>query len=481
MKKYLAVLFSVIFLLSFTVAAFAIHEEMPPDEAVTAKGPSKITLGGKIIVRGWYFDNIDTSNSPGVTKSGALYTTNAYLTVDAKVSDNVRAYMELETSAKESNNSGVIYWGSYDTKNDMELKFRQLWLQYTGSGLLGVPAGIKAGHMPIALGEKIFLNNERFGDDAILVWVDPMKELHILAGTAKLVESSSTTVGAISHSQDLDGYVALMTYMLNKDTTIGANWTWAHSDANIPSLGLVTSSLNFHNVGFHGNGNIAGLSYAAEADFQFGQANNVNVSKLDIDDANLHFQGYALYAKAAYDLDMLKLRASFALGSGDNGQDQGSIKEFQAMQGSDFNGGIARYTHYTLLYERFLRTAAAEALLTTFPGGNVRTTGIANTTYYNIGVDLKPIKQLNVSLDGFLLEATKTGLWEQKLDGANVSKGLGSEVDAKLNYKIAKNISYFVEAGVFFPGNFYKDTAPLFSDASKKTATMAVHGLLLEF
>jgi hypothetical protein len=488
MKKYLAVLFSVIFLLSFTVTAFAIHEEMPPDEAVVAKGPSKITLGGKIIVRGWYFNNID-GTSPTSSPSQALYTTNAYLTVDAKVSDNVRAYMELETSSKESNNSGVLYWGSYDTKNDMELKFRQLWMQYTGSGILGVPTGIKAGHMPIALGEKIFLNNERFGDDVILVWVDPMKEMHIAAGTAKLVESSNVNIGSINHAQDLDGYVALMTYMLDKDTTVGANWTWAHSDANIPSLQYpvgtftpVVSSLNFHNFGLHGNGKIAGLSYAAEADFQVGQAKNTtaDTAKWLIDNANLHFKGYALFAKLGYELDMLKLRASFAMGSGDNGKDPSSVKEFQAMQGTDATGGIARFPHYTLLYERFIRTAAALALLTTNPDGNTRTTGIANTTYYNIGFDVKPMKQLNISLDGYLLEATKVGIWEQQLE-ANVSKGLGSEIDAKLNYQIAKNFSYFIEAGLFFPGNFYKDTAPLVNDASKKTATMAVHGLLLQF
>ena len=159
MKKYLAVLFGVIFLLSFTVTAFAIHEEMPApvDQAIVAKGPTQITLGGKIIERGWFFDNVD-GISPTSTPSQALYTTNIYLTVDAKVSDNLRAFLELETSNKESNNSGVFYWGTYDTKNDMELKFRQAWIQYTGSGLLGAPAGIKIGHMPIVLGEKIFLN-----------------------------------------------------------------------------------------------------------------------------------------------------------------------------------------------------------------------------------------------------------------------------------------------------------------------------------
>ncbi len=488
-------MFSVIFLLSFTVTAFAIHEEMPPDEAVVAKGPAKITLGGKIVVRGWYFNNVDSTASPVSTNSQAIYTTNAYLTVDAKVTDNVRAYMELESSSKESNNSGVLYWGTYDTKNDMELKFRQLWLQYTGSGLLGIPGGIKAGHMPIALGEKIFLNNERFGDDAILVWVDPTKEMHLLAGTAKIVDSNTTNanIGFINHTQDLDAYVLLATYMWDKDNTVGANWTWAHSDGDVPSLPFVPSGnvdkLNFHNIGLHANGKIAGLAYAAEGDYQFGKLNGLVDSPLSdtglVSGQDAKFQAWAVFAKVGYMLDPINLRASFAMGSGDNTLDDDKIKEFQAMQGTDATGAIARFPHYTLIYERLVRTAAVEALLTTNLFGNIRTTGIANTTVYNLGVDVNPTPELSASLDGCILRATKTGAWRDLVDGS-VSKSVGSEIDAKINYKIAKNLSYFVEAGVFFPGNFYRDTSAVFSadpdnPNSKKTTTMAVHGLVLTF
>ena len=72
--------------------------------------------------------------------------------------------------------------------------------------------------MPISLGEKQFLNNERFGDDAILVWIDPTKEFHLAAGTTKLNEGD-----AFVHSDDLNGYVLIATYMINKDNTIGVN------------------------------------------------------------------------------------------------------------------------------------------------------------------------------------------------------------------------------------------------------------------
>lgn len=509
MKKYLAVIFGVIFLLSFTVTAFAIHEEVPPSEAVVAQGPAKITLGGKIIVRGWFFDNVDGTASPTSTATQALYTTNAYLTVDAKISDNVRGYMELETSNNDGNNSGVVYWGvgkpgsaavgTYDTKSNGDLRFRQLWVMYTGSGLLGAPAGIKVGHMPIALGEKIFLNNERFGDDAILVWLDPTKELHLLLGDAKLVDSNSVSIGSIDHHQDLDAYVLMATYNWDKDNVVGANWSWAHSDSSIPSLSYLatddnnnhvfnkaTDGLNFHNIGVHGDGKIAGFSYAVEGDFQTGKAKNVNFVDADgnsNDLGSLHFKGWAVFAKVGYALDLLNLRASFAMGSGDDGKDPSSIKEFQAMQGTDQTGAIARYTHYTLIYEKLVRTAAAEALLTTNPGGNHRTTGIANTTVLNVGFDVNPTKELSLSVDGWILRATENGAWENQI-GDYVSKNLGTEVDLKLNYQIAKNLSYFAEAGMFFPGQFYTTTSPFFNDGDtigKKTTTMAVHGLLLQF
>jgi len=525
-KKYLAVLFGVLFILSFSATAFAIHEEMPPEEAVVAQGPAKITLGGKIIVRGWYFDDADAYSLPTKPDSGtpvynvfgkdigtagsqseALYTYNAYLTVNAKISDNIQGFMELETTNNDNDNSGVAYpgvgpagvEGTYDTKLNADMRFRQLWVMYTGSGLLGIPAGIKVGHMPISLGEKQFLNNERFGDDAILVWTDPTKEMHIVAGTVKLVDQASgnPNIGFINHTADLDGYVLLATYMLDKDNTIGANWTWAHSDGNLPSSLFPipnVGNLNFHNLGVHAHGKVAGLSYAVEGDWQLGKATDV-VTDAFGDTASPRFQGWGVFAKLGYMLDPVNLRASAAMGSGDSGK-SGNINEFQTLQGTDATGAIARYPHYTLIYERLIRTTAAEAIVTTFPGGNIRSTGIANTTYLNLGFDVNPVKELGISVDGYWLRATKIGEWKNLLEDAggsgSISKNAGWELDAKLNYKIAKNLTYFVEGGVFWPGAFYKD-APVdnynnilvqessFTPVDRKTVGMAVHGLLLEF
>ena len=454
MRKYLAIVLSVIFILSFAVTAFAIHETGEP--AISKGG--QIILGGKILVRGWYFDNV-SGILPVKADSMAMYSTNANIMIDANVSDNVRGFMELETSSGDNANSGLYYWGTgsvSDTKPKADLFFRQLWIQYTGSGLLGAPSGIKAGHMPITLGEKQFLCNERFGDDAILLWVDPTKEVHLVLGTTKLAEGSNAI-----HSDDLDGYVLIATYMLDKNNTIGLNYTLVHSDG-------IGDQLNLDNLGLHANGKVSGLVYAAEVDFQFGKLDGLGGA------ADTKFGGYGIFAKLGYMVDPVNLRASFAMGSGDDAADNKN-KEFQTLQGNPDIGATARLVHYTQIYERTIRTAVAPATIGQILTTNTRNTGIANTTYYNLGMDVNPTKEINLSLDGFIIRATEA--WQ-----LNQSKSVGSEVDFKGTYKIAKNLSYFVEAGVFTPGKFYTTgAAPVNGGLDKKTVTQAVHGLLLTF
>jgi hypothetical protein len=462
-RKYLALVLGV--LLIFSLAATA-----------SAEDKTDITIGGKILIKGWYVDGVSTLDGSANTaptdewESIGFWHENVNLTVDAKVSDNLRGFIEFETATGTSGKSGLWYWGDqargYDAKPNTDILIRQAWIQYTGSGIFGIPAGIKIGHMPISLGEKQFLNNERFGDDALLVWVDPMKELHIAAGTVKLNEGN-----LYQHWDDLDGYVLLLTYMLDKDNTLGANYVWAHSDGNCPSLGtgINVDDLNFNNVGIHGNGKVAGLSYAAEVDFQFGKIKDVMFSGEDV-----KAKGWAVFAKLGYALDMVNIRGSFAMGSGDEDANDEDCEEFQTLQGSDY-GATARLVHYTQVYERTVRTAAHNAALTTKVGGNDTNTGIANTTYLNLGVDVTPMKELTLSLDGYYLMATETGAWEDEM-GDSVDDAIGTEIDFKGTYKITKNLSYFVEAGWLMPDDFYTDIG-----ADDKTVTQLIHGISLTF
>jgi hypothetical protein len=432
-RKYLALVLGVLFILSLTAIAFA--QDKP-----------EVTLGGKIFVRGWYLSNIaktvDSGPSylPMKAQAETFYSTNVNLMVDAKVTDNVRGFLEIETASDGSHNSGLFYWGNYDTKPDAQLLYRQAWLQYTGSGLAGVPSGIKVGHMLYSLGQEKFLNFTRFGSDGILVWIDPTKESHIALSTWKLDE------GNLNRFDDTDAYIADVGYMWDKDNTLGVNYTYVRGQQE---------DMDFHNIGANADGKIAGLSYGAEVDFQFGNMRETGMPEMK-------FRGYGIFAKAGYMIDPINIRASFAYGSGDDNNND-KLDEFVTLEGPDY-GYTARLIHYTQIYERVLRSAATEA-------GNYANTGIANTTYYNLGVDLKPMPDLSLSLDGFYLQASETT--------TGVDDYIGTELDFQGTYKIAKNLNYIVQAGYFWQGDFYKSMN--YVESNSKNVLMAVHGLQLTF
>lgn len=435
MRKILALVLGVLFILSLTAIAFA--EEK-----------TEITLGGKILERGWYVSNIDHNLFSGPiaylpTKADAqtFYSTNVNLMVDAKVTDNVRGFLEIETASDGSHNSGLFYWGNYDTKPDAQLLYRQAWIQYTGAGL-GVPAGIKVGHMLVSLGEKQFLNFERFGSDGILVWIDPTKEAHLALSTWKLNE------GSLNKFDDRDAYIAQLGYTWDKDNTVGANYTYVRDSS---------SDINFSNIGVNADGKISAVSYGAEVDLQFGDMKELGTAKTK-------FRGYGIFAKLGYMIDPVNVRASFAYGSGDTNSTDNKNKEFVTLQGPDY-GYTARLIHYTQIYERVLKTAATEG------NGNDANTGIANTTYYNLGIDVNPTQDLKLSFDGFYLLATKTK--------SGVDDKIGTELDFQGTYKLAKNLNYIVQAGYFWQGKFYKDMG--YVTSKDKDVLMAVHGLQLTF
>jgi hypothetical protein len=496
LRKYAFIALSVFLLLAFATLVYA---EEP-----------QIKLGGNIMVRGWYLHNatfgyypipgINPTNAvPGdingyEAEDAAFWTTDLSLTVDAKVSDNVKGFIELEIaegpvehegiysiSYAGNQQSGSYIWGNYESKPNTDLKLRQAWIQYTGSGLFGVPSGIKVGHQLLTLGEKQFLNHERFGDDALLVFVNPTKELSLAAATAKLNEGYYTVPG-----DDIDVYALIGDYNVNKDNTIGLYYTYFDCDDLTQAFGGAYdpyNGLSFQDLGGHAHGLLAGmLTYALELDAQFGKA-DAQPSATGYND--LKYSGYAVYLKGGYKLpeNPVNLRASFAYGSGQNTLDTNKIKEFQVTEGFDSETNIDRFVHYTQIYERTIATAA---LMQTLGGnGNIiagsgdphRNTGIANTTYYNLGIDVAASKDLSMSLDGYILRASKVGGWEEVV-GDSVSKSVGWEADFTGTYKLSKNLNYFVEAGYFSPGSFYTDTHMV---DDRNSVTQLIHGLNLTF
>jgi len=120
----------------------------------------------------------------------------------------------------ERNTSENVKWGSGSTgprgvypvgnwHDESSVYIRQAWIQHQGTGLLGVPLGVKVGKQLIKLGNGLFLDHTYFGDDAILAFVQPLKELTIAAYTIKFDENN------INLNDDSTAYGLLASYAGN--------------------------------------------------------------------------------------------------------------------------------------------------------------------------------------------------------------------------------------------------------------------------
>jgi len=449
-KKTFAVIAAVLFVLSFAASAFAIHAEIPAEtQSVVGKGDVQITLGGEIRTRNWWTSNrasvstetyqqgVFLGNGPIVTgvdyKDAAWYDQRVRLSVDVQVAPNVKGFVMLETGTAATegqggyltSNADKYKWGNFNSKPNTSMGILEAYILYTGSGLFGFNSGLKIGHMPLALGEGIFFNHTQLGDDAIVFFMDPTKQLHIGLLAVKFAGDSGqpTAITALGipyyqgtiadNTDDLDGYVALAVYKIDDKNTVGINYTYL----NLSDLGF-----SQQNLGVHGNGSFGNFGYAAEADFQFGS----------VDAINADFKGYAVYLKGTYKIDALTLKAQFGYGSG-NKKNDSDINAFIAYQGALQNVGGAFIYDY---------------LVTTTSG--LTYTGLQNVTFYNIGLDYAATKDLSLAANGFIFRASKA-----LIDGQ--SKNGGWEIDGMLKYKIAKNLTYQADIGYFKPGSFYDD------------------------
>ncbi|MEJ2695159.1 MAG: hypothetical protein P8013_00775 [Candidatus Sulfobium sp.] len=449
MKKFLPAIFCTLFVMSFTATAFAIHAEIPSEtQAVVAAGTTRLHIGGDLRIRGWYLNNVGSPSLPGKYNSFAYYDHRVRLDVNANISPNLQGMVQLESNTGQRD---TFIWGNFNSK-PTDMGIRQAWIIYSGAGLLGFRAGLKIGHMPLILGDGEFFDHRKYGDDAVLAFLLPSKGLEVdllaikLAGDGAAIPSNIPNYGIkgykgskTDNTADLDGYVAVVTYKVDGNTSVGVNYTYL----NLPDFGF-----SHQNIGFTAKGQVSGFGYRAAADFQFG-SNNGSLPA----GAGRKFRGYAVLAGLNYMIDKVNLRAGFAYGSGDDDATDDKHSQFE-----DY---LTTSQRYTLVYEYKITTTA----------GRLHS-GVSNTTYYNLGLDLKPVKDMKVALNGYIIRASAT------MDG--ISKDAGWEVDGRIDYHISKNLVYRVDAGYFEAGSFYPDTYSELN-GKKEEATVLRHLVELSF
>lgn len=468
MKKYLIAIFGGLFLLALTLSAYA-----------------DVKLQGELRERGRYQKNRSLSNDTK-TDDHAYYDTRIRLGVNADVAKNIKGFIELEYDVENENwgtyteskltttdtltvttksttgttlGTGSVTDSNYDVTagdtakatglfgegNRLQSRnfsgIRQAWILYTFD--MGMPAGFKVGHQLLTLSHDQFFDHRRWGDSAIVFFMDPSKATHIGLLTIKFDEGG-TALG--TDGDDVDGNVALMTYKLNKTDTVGANLTWVRGSkgASVRLLGtevsLAGAKFNFYNVGLHGTHKIGSVGLKWEGDMQSGKLGDAK------------FKGYGVWADATMPLGGVTLVLGGAMGSGPK-TGSSNVDTFVTSLGAE--------PHYTFVYEYFVPSAAGAV-----------STGIANTTYGKVGASFAASKAVSIGIDAYYLRASKTD--------SGVSKALGTEIDGKITYKISDSLSYTIQGGYLAPGKFYEYSGS--PTKGKNDAAYAVdHALVLKF
>jgi hypothetical protein len=450
MKNFFAVVLSMFFVLGLAVSAFAIHAEIPAEtQAVVAKGSSQITLGGSLRFRGEYKKNTSSFDSD-TSDNSAIYETRVRLKLKAQVTPNTLGMIELRDTKLSGDDDST--WGVPGLHNDSagfyrkggevvgndetDLAFIQAWLQHSGSGLLGFHSGIKVGHMPLALGNGLFFSHTKNGDDAILVFGDPTDEVHFALIGIKFEEGSATL------NDDSDAYVGLLDYTGN-GVNVSGDVTYI-DDQEISSDGL-----HLWNFGLRGETQIAGLDIRGDVEFQTGEQEGIGALGTDVD-----VSGWAFLVGADYMISGIRLSGEVAYGSGDEADTADEIE--------GFINAIDNTQHYTYVYE-YRSVAATGAKLT----------GLTNTLYVNVGAAANPMPDLKVMADIYYLQADE----DISIHGAAPDDDLGWEIDGKVQYEIDRNLTYFVEGGILFPGEAYD----LADGSSADNAYAIRNGIILSF
>jgi len=480
-KKYLVIALAALFVLGFAASSFAIHAEIPAEtQAVVAQSATQITIGGEIRVRGLYQQNTQDFNSNVTSSSGdaAKYDERVRLQIEAKVTPNTTGLIQLEAGADTGASQDITNWGSeasgatgtlgFSNGKQNSMKVLQAWILHQGSGLLSVPALVKIGHMPIQIGMYgLFYEHTKFGDDAILLGVDPIKGMHLILGTVKLFE------GQTGLNDDVTAFTFIGSYDINKDSAVGLDVTYADGQ-NLAHNGIFSgvandTDLHLWNFAAHGKTRVAGLGIAGEVDVQSVKFEDLAPAIASVRKQDDKFTTLAAKVDLDYKINPVTLMLRGAYGSGNNNVTGLGIKK-------DFVTSQSFIQHDTFIYEYLTPNAA----------GNSNGGGLQNTWFIKAAASADITKDLDGTLSVYYLRALNS--FQKEFNASTTSnlnsKAIGTEIDGIVNYKIDRNLKYYVEGGYLFAGNFWRGVTPVDASGNHKNpddAWAIRHGIQLSF
>ncbi len=469
-----------LFVLGFAASAFAIHAEIPAEtSAIVVKGDSTVTLSGELRFRG----ELRERDFDDDTQIESAYDGRVRLGVDVKVAPNASGFVQLENST-DNDTSDTYTWGQgasgsssgglYRQGNTKrgDLRILQAWVNWKPTDMLGV----KVGHMPLALGNKIFFNHTKFGDDAILVYADPNKNLHLAALTIKFTEQSAGSY------DDADAYVLLGKYkggMFN----VGADITYIadHTPSTDPNLLAATLT----NVGVHGDIKVGSLTIWADGNYQTGEFEEkdipITASLPFCEPGDCDISAYSFVAGVKIPVGPIMLAVDGGIGSGDDEANDSSKLPDDEFEGFITSlGAHGNAPLYTYVYD--YRAAGAA---TSFTGGQTQN-GISNTTFAAVRASGKATKNISWKAQIVYLTATEDvairGAVDPVTGNPETDDEIGIEFDGSVTIQLAKGLKYWIEGGYLSAGDAYQDNDPITNSLDDPDNAWAVrNGIALNF
>ncbi len=430
---------------------------------------AEIKLGGEMSIAGRQGHNFDLNKrllNPGRNGEGQYYEQTVRLQLDATVSPNLKAFIEMQHEGSDTATWGIS--GAGDTSHQgyqgVQSRYfgslRQAWMLYTGRGL-GFPSGLKIGHQLFILGNGVFYDSTKYGNDAIVFFMDPAKETHIRLITIKVNEGTSNI------NDDTNGYIGVITHRLGENHRIGLDVSQLRKQNSGRATTAYKKTTTLSNIGITADGEFIGLGYSLDLQLQSGKGDNTaSLGTVAARDANISatenikYSGMAALLGLSKKINIFTIKLEGAYGSGDKSGSTNKMEAFQAFLGDD--------PRYTFIYEN----RVGQSGYSTTGGDWTVNFGLSNTTYGRFGITADLLKNLTAVINIFKLRATKA------LNIANVSTGssrdLGYEYDLSINYAIADGLDYSIKYGNFKPGSFY-DRTP------KNSAWALDHGLSMRF
>jgi len=351
--------------------------------------------------------------------------------------------------------TGGVGTAKYD---QVDLFFREL---YTRIDLDPIPMFLVFGRMPVELGNRLIMGNEH---DGAYTYFGP-KWLQGGFGAVRQYEGENYEM-QMRWNDDEDTFFAWINSDFARQHLSVFGWVADWKVADYPNIVAPNSPLwllpNFSqennasqesqqwNIGGQWAGRFGPVGINAEYDHQFGKilANDDTPGAIDID-----FKGFAAFLKADWyitNLDRLALTAGY--GSGDDP----TTPEYEGFFAPDNDMGIKEETAQESIDRGYFSVYEALSPGAGVPGrlkDNLGSGGLENTIFANLGLDLGFQANHRYYVSWGYIRAAEPN---PETDDAEI----GWEMDARVDYLFANNVTFSVYGGhLFMTGEYFRRDA----------------------